>query len=102
MPVSALTYQERSSAMIQYFAGENADANLTDDDVRMFGIYISNFYEPFTTNIYDKKPVEDAIAKLMGGNIPASAQAFADTLTQSVLANIMENSKELQSTGIFI
>ena len=65
----------------------------------MFGIYISNFYEPFSTNLYEKKPIEDAVAKLMGGNIPASAKTFSDTLAESVLANIMENSRPLVNSS---
>lgn len=70
---SAATSSQRQSAMIQYFQNQGAtgiSGNITEEDVRLFGIFLSNFYMPFETNLNDpttyKGLLQDACAFVMG------------------------------------
>lgn len=95
---SAITYQERSSSMIQFFAGKDTQGEPTEDDIRMFGIYMSNFYEPFKTDMSSMKScMEAACEKLMGGSIPASSRDYVDALIEGVINNIVEKSIRLST-----
>lgn len=61
----------RTSAMIQFFQNQSAEGltnNITEQDLRLFGIFLSNFYIPFDTNVYSdiEEITQNACAYLMG------------------------------------
>lgn len=104
--VSALTYNERSSAMIQFFAEEDDIGTMTAEDLRLFGIYMSNYYKPFETKTTSDggmgSVMDTAIAKIMGGDIPAGKQVEINTLKNKVISNCNQKSVALYAYGDYV
>lgn len=103
---------DRQRAMIQYFENQGATGitdNITEADLRLFGIFMSNFYEPFSTNLlqgsvdstsqtYEEK-VKTVCAYLMGysdyTDMSSQNQEIASEFATKMLANIKNNKKAL-------
>lgn len=101
---SALSYNDRSAAMIQFFSNTEIDTTPNEEDIRVLGVYLSNFYTPFVTNYRDiKDTLEDAIAYLMGGEVPAGSEATVTTLVNYILTNMSKQRQQLymRTTGLY-
>ncbi len=103
---------DRQRAMIQYFENQGATGitdNITEADLRLFGIFMSNFYEPFSTNLlqgsvdstsqtYEEK-VKTVCAYLMGysdyTDMSSQNQEIASEFATKMLSNIKNNKKAL-------
>lgn len=89
-------YASRSSAMIQFFASEDITGQITAEDLKLFGIYMSNFYEPFETdNTNILQVMKTACEKLMGGSIPTEGATSVETLIGAVHGNIQNYSSPI-------
>lgn len=103
IPVSATTASNRQSAMIEYFQNQGAvglSTNMEPEEVRLFGVFLSNFYLPFQTNMLDasyKEVVQDACAFLMGysdyTSMTSENKAIVETFYKCIYNNV--------NTGIF-
>lgn len=103
--------QSNQRAMIQYFENQGANAisdKITDADLRLFGLFVSNFYTPYETVIDTSgnteessfpQVVRDVCAFLLGysdtESMSAENAAIADKFAASMLTTVMDNKKQL-------
>lgn len=103
--------QSNQRAMIRYFENQGANAiseKITDADLRLFGLFVSNFYTPYETvidtsgNAEDSsfpQVVKDVCAFLLGysdtESMSAENAAIADKFAASMVTTVMDNKKQL-------
>lgn len=101
LQVSAYSSNQRASAMVTYFK-DNAtisEDSLTEEDVRLFGLYISNFYKPIGTNQNNISPIiKDAISKIKGGSsLTDTDNQLVEQLSSIIINNMLKQSVALQN-----
>lgn len=102
LQVSAYSSNQRASAMVTYFKDNASESinNITEEDIRLFGLYISNFYKPLSTTQNNISPViKDAISKIKGGSSLTSEDSkLVEELSSKIINNMLEKSVALKSS----
>lgn len=99
--VSAYDSNQRASAMVTYFKDNATESieNFTEEDIRLFGLYISNFYTPLVTTEQNIAPaIKDAISKIKGGSsLTDTDNKLVESLASIIINNIIEKSEPLKT-----
>lgn len=104
--------QSNQRAMIKYFENQGASAigeNITEADLRLFGLFISNFYTPYETVIDTSgnsaessfpQIVRDVCAFLLGysdtDSMSAENAAIADKFAASIIETVQKTRMQLK------
>lgn len=104
--------QSNQRAMIKYFENQGASAigeNITEADLRLFGLFISNFYTPYETVIDTSgnseesnftQVVRDVCAFLLGyadtESMSTENTEIADKFAASIITTVQQTSKQLK------
>lgn len=95
-----------SRSMIEYFRTANAlDENcITNDEMRVFGAFISNFYRPYTTNLLDiatdtaEGSVYDKVLNTFFGG-DTNQEQMLKTVLDKVQSGVTANSEFVYANG---